>query len=51
MPLLILASTEEVEMGLVPEDRASARSDEPEASEARWHGRAAVGSPECIAER
>jgi integrase/recombinase XerD len=38
-------------MGLVPEDCAGARCDEPEASEARWHGRAAVGSPECIAER
>src|SRR6185312_7674460 len=44
MPLLITASTEEVSMGLVPEDRASARSDEPEArSAARWRGRAAGG--------
>ena len=33
-------------MGLVPEDRASARSDEPEArSAARWRGRAADGPP------
>ncbi len=33
-------------MGLVPEDRASARSDEPEArSAARWRGRAAEGDP------
>ncbi len=38
-------------MGLVPEECAGVRSDEPEASEARWHGRATVGSPECIAER
>ena len=42
MPLLITASTWEVfGMGLVPEDRASARSDEPEArSDARWRERA-----------
>ena len=33
-------------MDLVPEERASARSDEPEArSAARWRGRAAEGSP------
>ena len=33
-------------MGLVPEERASARSDEPEArSAARWRGRAAEGDP------
>ena len=45
MPVLITASTEEVGMGLVPEDRASARSDEPEArSAARWRGRAAEGA-------
>ena len=46
MPLLITASTEEVGMGLVPEDRASARSDEPEArSDARWRVRAVGGQP------
>ena len=45
MPVLITASTWEVWMGLVPEDRASARSDEPEArSAARWRGRAAEGA-------
>jgi integrase/recombinase XerD len=39
-------------MDLVPEDRAIARSDEPEArSAARWRGRAAAGTPEGIAER
>ena len=33
-------------MGLVPEDRASARSDEPEArSDARWRERAVLGTP------
>ncbi len=44
MPLLILASNEEVEMGRVPEDRAGARSDEPDArSEARWRLRLVGG--------
>ena len=39
-------------MGLVPEDRASARSDEPEArSAARWRGRAVGDTPEGIVER
>ena len=39
-------------MGLVPEERASARSDEPEArSAARWRGRAAGGTPGGLAER
>ena len=46
MPVLITASTWEVGMGLVPEDRASARSDKPEArSAARWRGRAAGSTP------
>ena len=50
MPVLITASTEEVGMGLVPEDRASARSDEPEArSAARWRGRAAEDTPARLA--
>src|ERR1035438_6745903 len=41
MPTLITASTEEAEMDLGPEDRAIARSDEPEArSAARWRGHA-----------
>jgi integrase/recombinase XerD len=45
MPALIVSSTEEVGMGLVPGDRASARSDEPEArSAARWRVHA-VGDP------
>ena len=35
MPVLITASTWEVGMGLGPEDRASARRDEPEARERR----------------
>jgi hypothetical protein len=40
MPVLITASTWEVEMGLVSEERASARSDEPEARSAcAGHGR------------
>ena len=34
MPVLITASIWEVGMGLVPEERASARSDEPEARSA-----------------
>ena len=46
MPALIAASTEEVGMDLRPEDRAIARSDEPEArSAARWRGRATDNSP------
>ena len=45
MPVLITASTEEVGMDLVPEERASARSDEPEArSAARWRVRAAAAA-------
>ncbi len=52
MPVLITVSTEEVGMGLVPEDRASARSDEPEArSAARWRGRAPGSTPAGLAER
>ena len=50
--LVITASTWEVGMDLVPEDRASARSDEPEArSAARWRGRAAGSTPAGLAER
>ena len=46
MPSLITASTEEVVMGLAAEDRAIARSDEPEArSDARWRERAVGGHP------
>jgi site-specific recombinase XerD len=52
MPALIAASTEEVGMALDPEDRAIARSDEPEArSNARWRERATVDTPEAIAAR
>jgi hypothetical protein len=44
MPLLITASTEEVEMDVRPEDGANARSDEPEArSGARWRAPATEG--------
>ena len=47
MPPLITASTEEVGMDLVPEDRAIARSDEPEArSDARWRERAVADTPD-----
>ncbi len=39
-------------MGLADEDRAIARSDEPEArSDARWRERPAAGTPDDIAER
>jgi len=39
-------------MGLVPEDRAIARSDEPEArSDARWRDRATAATPDGIVER
>ncbi|MGZ4215269.1 MAG: tyrosine-type recombinase/integrase [Solirubrobacteraceae bacterium] len=52
MPVLITASTEEVGMGLVPEDRAIARSDEPEArSAARWRERATVDTLDAVIER
>jgi integrase/recombinase XerD len=52
MPLTFMASTEEVLMGLADEDRAIARSDEPEArSDARWRERAAAATPEGLAER
>jgi integrase/recombinase XerD len=53
MPLLITASTwEVVGMGLVPEGRASARSDEPEArSDARWREHAWLDTPDGIASR
>jgi integrase/recombinase XerD len=52
MPALITASIEEVGMGLGPEDRACARSDEPEArSAARGRGRAARDTPVGIVER
>jgi integrase/recombinase XerD len=52
MPLMFVASTWEVLMSLADEDRAIARSDEPEArSEARWRERAAGNTPAAIAER
>jgi integrase/recombinase XerD len=52
MPLTFMASTWEVLMGLVPEDRAIARSDEPEArSAARWRERATDATPAGIAVR
>jgi Phage integrase, N-terminal SAM-like domain len=52
MPLMFMASTWEVGMGLAEEDRATARSDEPEArTAARWRERATSGAPEDIAER
>jgi integrase/recombinase XerD len=52
MPVLMTVSTKEVGMGPGPEERASARSDEPEArSAARWRGRAALGTPAGLAER
>ena len=53
MPLLIKASTwKVVEMGLVPEDRASARSDELEArSDARWRVHAVANTLDGITER
>jgi integrase/recombinase XerD len=52
MPLTFMASTWEVLMGLVPEDRAIARSDEPEArSAARWRERATGATAAGIAER
>jgi hypothetical protein len=50
--MLITASIWEVGMGLVPEDRAIALSDEPEArSDARWRELATDGTPNGIAER
>ena len=52
MPLMFVASTWEVLMSLADEDRAIARSDEPEArSEARWRERATGNTPAAIAER
>ena len=52
MRVLITASTWEVLMGLVPEDRATARSDEPEArSDARWRERATAATPDRVADR
>jgi integrase/recombinase XerD len=52
MRVLIMVSIWEVLMGLVPEDRAIARSDEPEArSDARWRERAAATTPDGVAER
>jgi integrase/recombinase XerD len=52
MRLVITASTREVEMGLVPKDRASARSDEPEArNDARWRERGLPETLEAIAAR
>jgi integrase/recombinase XerD len=52
MPLTFMASTWEVRMSLAEEDRAIARSDEPEArSAARWRERATGGTPAAIAGR
>jgi integrase/recombinase XerD len=52
MPTLMTASTEEVGMDLGPEDRAIARSDEPEArSAARWRARPTDDPPSKLAER
>lgn len=52
MPVLIEVSTWEVGMGLVPEDRAIARSDEPEArSAARWRERPVGDTPDGLVER
>jgi site-specific recombinase XerD len=52
MPLLITASIEEVGMGLVPEDRASGRSDEPEARrDARWREHASLDTLDLIGAR
>jgi hypothetical protein len=52
MRVLITASTWEVLMGLVPEDRAPARRDEPEArSDARWRERATAATPDGIVAR
>ena len=52
MRVLITVSTWEVLMGLAEDDRAIARSDEPEArSAARWRGRAATGTPDALVGR
>src|SRR6516164_9813464 len=52
MPSLITASTEEVGMDQGSEERAIARSDEPEArSAARWRGRAVGATPDALVER
>ena len=52
MPVLITASTEEVGMDLGPEERAIARSDEPEArSAARWREHAGARTPDPLVER
>jgi integrase/recombinase XerD len=52
MRVVITASTWEVLMGLVPEDRVIARSDEPEArSDARGRERATAGTADCVADR
>ncbi|MGI8428600.1 MAG: tyrosine-type recombinase/integrase [Solirubrobacteraceae bacterium] len=52
MRMLITASTWEVGMGLVPEDRAIARSDEPESrSDARWREHATAATPDGIGDR
>jgi hypothetical protein len=52
MPVLITASTWEVDTGLVPEDRACARSVAPEArSAARRRGRAIDLTPDGLVDR
>jgi len=52
MRVLITVSTWEVLMGLVPEARAIARSDEPEArSDVRWREHPAASTPDDLAER
>jgi hypothetical protein len=52
MRMLIMASTWEVLMGLAEEDRAIARSDQPEArSDARWRERPSVSASGGIVER
>jgi integrase/recombinase XerD len=52
MRVLITVSTWEVGMGLVPEDRAIARSDEPEArSDVRWRERASAATPDEVVGR
>jgi integrase/recombinase XerD len=52
MRVLITVSTWVVGMGLVPEDRAIARSDEPEArSDVRWRERASAATPDEVVGR
>jgi site-specific recombinase XerD len=52
MPALMTASIEEVGMDQGSDERAIARSDEPEArSAARWRGRAVGATPDALIER